>query len=135
MFNSYLSLDECDETVVARQGDGELPAEFSRRVIGRIAAIERSARCIGHAVIAVGPGVDDQWMAARHLVVRALLTHAHVSGVGAGELVLAVDSDAKVLLRHGLMALVETLIGEAESSRMAIRVRFGIGAESGTYRI
>lgn len=126
-FNSYLSLDECDETVVARQGAGELPAEFSRRIISRIAAIERSAQCIGQAVIAVGPGTDDEWMAARQLVARALLMHAHVSG--AGELVLAVDSNAEVHVRHGLMALVEVLVGEPESSRTPIRVRFGVSAE------
>lgn len=126
-FNSYLPLDDCDETVVARQDEGELPAEFSRRIISRIAVIERSARCIEQAVIAVGPSVDDQWMAARHLVARALLTHAHVSGAGASELVFAVHGDADVHLRHELMALVEILVGEPESSRTAIRVRFGPG--------
>jgi hypothetical protein len=127
-FNSHLSLDECDECVVVRQMVGEPPAEFCDRISRRIAAFERSARRIGHAVIAVGPHSDDQWMAARYLVAHALLVHAHGSGAGS-DLVIAVDGDAEVQLRHRLMALVEVLVGEPESSRTPIRVRFGEGVD------
>lgn len=127
-FDSYLSPDECDETVLVRQSDGELPFDFIQRVIGRIGIMERSACHIGKAIVLLAPRLDDQSMAARRLLARALLTPTHVAVTGPAELLLAVGGDAEAALRHGLMALVETLVGEPGSGSVPIRVRFGAAA-------
>jgi hypothetical protein len=117
--------DQREETVVIHQCDGELPGVFSGRIISRIGVFERSARSIDQAVIAVGDRFDDQAMAARHVLARALLTHVRSSLAGAAELVLAVDGDAGPALRHQLWTLAEALVADASGSRVPIRLRFG----------
>lgn len=128
--DSYLSPEECEETVVVHQSDGELPVELARRIVGRIGTLERSGRGIGRAVVLMASRNDDQSMAARHLLARALIIHAHVAPAGAGELIFAVGDGADVDLRYELMALVEALIGEPGGSPMPIRLRFGTPGES-----
>lgn len=121
---SYLSAEECEETVVVHQSDDEPPAELARRVVGRIATLEGSGRAVARAVIMIANRTDCQAMAARHLLARALVMHAQVALAGSADLTFAVDGRDNIDLRRELMALVETLIGEPVSSP-AIRVCFG----------
>jgi hypothetical protein len=121
----YLSPEECEETVVVHQSDGELPVGLARRTVSRIGTLERSGRAIGRAVVLIASRNDDQSMAARHLLARALLIHAHEAPAGSGELILAAGGGADVDLRNELMALVGTLMGDPGHSAVPIRLRFG----------
>lgn len=120
----YLSPDASADTMVLHQSTEEPAAELAVRVIQRIASIERSGQGVAKAVVLLGPRLDQQAMAARQLLARALLVHAQVAAMGSGELVLVVGSQADPALRHHLMALVEALVGEPEAGSMAIRIRF-----------
>lgn len=120
----YLSPNASEDTMVLHQSSEESPAELAVRTIRRIASIERSGQGVARAVILLGPRLDQQAMAARQLLARALLVHAQVVALGSSELVLTVGSQADPALRHQLMALVEALVGEPEACSMAIRLRF-----------
>ena len=123
--DSHVSPDDGEETVVVVQSHGELPLKLAERVVRRIAAIERSARRIGQTIVLLAARLDEQSMAARYLLARALL--AHVGAAGPADLMLAVSGDAELALRHGLLALVETLVTEPGSRTVSIRIRFGTG--------
>jgi hypothetical protein len=127
--------DDCDETVVIRQFDGELPVDLVRRSIRRIAAIEQSRRRITRAVVLVAPNADKQSMAARSLLARAILTHAHPSFAGATEFTFFVDADVEPDLRHELLGLVEAIIGLQASRAAPIRLRFGEPSEDSTLTV
>jgi hypothetical protein len=123
------SPDECDETIVVRRNNDELPVDLARRSIRRIVLIEQAGCSIRRAIVVVAPELDAQWVAARHLLARALVTHAHVALTDCAELFFAVDGDANTDLRHEIMALIDALIGEPETSLVPIRVRFGVDYE------
>lgn len=122
--DSHLSPVPCDETVVVHQLDGELPVDLARRVVRRIGALERSGRGVARAAILMACRSDSQVMAARHLLARALVAHAHAALAGATEFILAVDGGGDADLRQELMALAEVLVG-GSGSHVAIRVCFG----------
>lgn len=124
----YLSANASEDTMVIRQSSEESPAELAVRAIRRIASIERSGQGVAKAVVLLAPRVDQQAMAARQLIARALLVHARIVPGGSSELVLAVGSRTDPALRHRLMALVEALVGEPEACSMAIRIRFDFPA-------
>jgi hypothetical protein len=117
------------DTVVVQQAALERAAELAARVISRLAVIERAGSAVQRAVILVAPGPDAQSIEARHLLARALLTHAHVSKVESAELVLSAGRDADGPLRDQILALVELLVGAPESSSVPIRIQFGSPAE------
>jgi hypothetical protein len=128
--DSHLLPEECEETVVVYQSKGELPVELALRSVRRIGMLERSGRGIGRAVVLMAARHDDQSMAARHLLARALLIHVHIALAGAGELIFAVGGGADVDLRYELVGLVEALIGEPGCSSVPIRLRFAAPSES-----
>jgi hypothetical protein len=117
--------DGDEDTVVVRQMDGEPSSVLAARAIARLALIERSGSAVQRAVMLIAPRRDGQSMAARHLLARALLTHAHVNHDSAAELRLSVGGDADAALRDELLALVELLVGTPGSAVVPIRVQFG----------
>ncbi len=130
-----MSPNASSDTMVTRQSSEETPAEFAARVIRRIASIERSGQGVATAVILLAPRLDPQVMAARELLARALFAHAEVAPTGSSELVLAVGGHATPALRHQLLALVETLVGEPEARSTRIRIRFDASAPAATARV
>jgi hypothetical protein len=115
--------NEADGVHVIGQGRDESALSLAMRVIDRLASIERSESQLDRALLLVAPQVDGQSLAARELMARAMLTHASIAG--AAELVLAVRADADPDVRHAVLNLVETLMGEHGAASMPIRIRFG----------
>jgi hypothetical protein len=112
--------DATDETIVVAQTSGELPANLVVRVASRLAAVERSGRKLGRAILLVGERRDSQVDASRRLMTRAFLSHMLVSG---GELVIDADG-AEADVRHEVLSLVEELLEEFEQRAVPIRLQF-----------
>lgn len=118
---SRITPDGGEETVVVAQWGGEPPASLIIRVAARIGALERSGKKVGRAILLVGERRDDQAIAARRLVARALLSHL-LSSNGT-ELVLdAVGARADA--RHELLSEVEAMLEELERPSVPIRLQF-----------
>ena len=119
------------------QASNELPANLVIRVAARIAAVERSERKIGRAILLVGERRDVQVSGSRWLMTRAFLSHMLSSG--GGELVIdAYGAEADV--RHDLLALVEGLLEEFEQGGVPIRLQFRrepppVSRPSGVYAV
>jgi hypothetical protein len=121
--------DGGDETVVVRQDDGEASARWAQRVIGRIAAFERSGRRIAQCLVLLAARLDRQSMASRELVLRALLQRS--AATGPSSIVLVADADgAGAEQRHELLTLIETLTSEAKGGSTSILVRFASAARA-----
>jgi hypothetical protein len=76
------------ELVVA-QTQGERPMDFAVRVIRHILSIERDHRQVSGTVMHFGPNSTAEIAAARHLVARALITHAVSLGADLGDVTTA----------------------------------------------
>ena len=120
---SEMSESEPAKTIFVRQHEGELSSDFTRRVAKQIALVERSGQRLGSAVIALAPRVDDDPKAARYLLACQLLAHAGLQR-GPEELILMVDSNAGISVRHSVMRLVEALVCESGAAFIPIRARF-----------
>jgi hypothetical protein len=135
-FESRVTPDGGEETVVVTQWSGEPPESLIVRVAARIVALERSGKRVDRAILLVGHERDQHVIAARRLVARALLSHLHSSS--GSELVLdAVGAPASV--RHALLAEVEALLEESEAPSVPIRLQFRYARpasrESGVYSV
>lgn len=123
---AHLSRDGLEQIVVVARSDDEGPLQLARRVMRRIAVLERAGECVGRAVINVGPHGDGVWRTARRLQAHAILTHMQRDAGSLAEIVLAADGAAPVELRQELMSLVGTLAAEQKRQSVPIRLRFGV---------
>ena len=118
---SRVAPDGGDETVVVAQWRGETPASLIARVAARVVALERSGKKVRQAVLLVGAHQNDQALAGRLQIARALLSRLLSSN--GNELVLdAIGAPAAV--RHELLSEVEALLDEFERPNVAIRLQF-----------
>ena len=124
--DSHLSPDESDEAIVIRQCDGEHPKEWASRAIWQLTALKQSGRSVGQCTMLIVSRPDEQSMAARSALARAVLAHvgAHGTGTASTEFLLAVRGDADTEFRRDVLALVESLISAPGGSAVPIRVCF-----------
>ena len=115
--------------VIEAQAASESATEFAVRVIRRVEALGSRRRFARLAVIATNGETDEESIAARYRIARAMLhTMANLDAAGAGtdaagELVLAADAGDEA--RHGLFALAGTLCDELRgNTNLGVSVRF-----------
>jgi hypothetical protein len=112
-----------EQTLALAQRDGEAAAEFAGRVIRRIRALERSGQSVEQTLLLLGPRFEADSTAARLLIARALVTHSATAPTMAAELVLSSTGGDRGELQRWLPGLVDVLLAESESGRMAIAVQ------------
>ncbi len=126
--------DGGDHTVVVRQAQGESAVGLAGRAIARLAAIERSGGAVHGALLLLSHRGDDQSMAVRQLIARAVLVHVSVLGIESAQMVLAVGGSAAAALRPALLSLVDGLVSTPGSCAVPIRVHFGPPARTSGVR-
>jgi hypothetical protein len=107
--------------VVIGQADTEAPGELALRGIHRIASIESGGERIRRALVLIAPRIDEQSMAARDLLARAVLTHG---SRGPLELVFEACSEWEIPLRAWLLALAGKLMADPRALLTPIVLRF-----------
>lgn len=90
-------------TLVVPQRPKEAPAEFARRVVGRMSALVRKSKRLERLVLVVARSAEGS-LAARSTIIQAAL-HA-MSDRGEGNIVLSAEDTADDDLRRELFALV-----------------------------
>lgn len=121
-FETHVSPDGTEQTVVVAQSGGEPPAEFAQRAVRRILVLEQSLRSIEQTIVLLAPRFDREATAARLLLARALMTHSAATNAGASELVLSPSMSLGSDGDQGLLSLIDVLIGEPGSCSLPVRV-------------
>jgi hypothetical protein len=116
-----------DETIVVAQMQGEHPLAFARRVIDRIASVERSGRRFDSATVLTSRQHGFASRAARRQVALALSAHARGRG-GMSELTLMSVAEAEPGGSDELLGLAEELMVLPNAKSVPVRVRFGAGS-------
>lgn len=118
-----------DDVVVVAQQQDEAPGIFARRVMRKLAKLERGARRVHTGLIAAAPHADDSTLDARSLVAASLLRALHDDG----EIVVSVSEGAnRDALRH-VAALEDVLDVQLGLRRPALRVETST-EESGVFK-
>ncbi|MCK6531651.1 MAG: hypothetical protein L6Q84_01665 [Polyangiaceae bacterium] len=118
--------------VVESQPAIESVAEFSARVIGRVARLaERSVR-IPVAILAASQRIDPEARKCRYQMARAIVMA--MAGAEGGELLIMGDEHFGEEVRHELVAFAGALCDGLAGSAVSVRVRFGTG-RSGTHAL
>lgn len=117
--------------MLVKQAPRELPAELLVRVFRRATLLEQSGRRLRQILFAVAPRRDAQTTAGRRTIAQALLSL--LSACGEGELSFWAAA-TEPLVRHELMALVETLLIDPRAAGASVRVRFVVDAEPSAQR-
>ncbi|HKY36706.1 MAG TPA: hypothetical protein VJN18_12240 [Polyangiaceae bacterium] len=115
---------EVDETLVLAQLQREHPAAFARRVLDRLAALERSGRCIASAMVQANGRHDAATISARQSLVLAIARHARTHG-SAAELLLDAPAKADGQARQELIGLVDQLLSSTQGEPLPVRLCFG----------
>jgi len=109
------------------QSEGEPSIEWAQRVIQGVSRIQETGTQFERAVVLVAARFDSELMTARHVIARALLNYAKVSGVSSFEIVLEVPESPQDALRDGILTLAELLVSEGRAGSALLHVRFGDG--------
>lgn len=120
--------NDCDETIVVREREGESPLELLVRATLRIADLERDGSEVGHAIIALTPLSDPGRTAVRRLLGWSILNHLQALG-DESVLVLAVASQAPGTANEDAIALAEVLRQHAGSCHASVRLFISSGKE------
>jgi hypothetical protein len=115
--------DGFDETVALLELEGDEPADFAERVLGRLASAEHSGRSFDAALLFVGSSTDAGVQAARHLIALGIAEHAMTSP-HLSELVIVAGANAAEELRDQLLELADELVLNSEQEPLPVRVRF-----------
>jgi len=121
-FETHVSPDGAEQTVVVAQGGGERPAEFAHRTVRRILVLEQSHRSIERTILLLAPRFDQEATAARLLLARALMTHSAATNDGASDLVLSAPMSRGPEFGRGILSLIDVLIGEPGSCSLPVSV-------------
>ncbi|MCC6901218.1 MAG: hypothetical protein IT377_19750 [Polyangiaceae bacterium] len=118
--------------VVESQPAIESVAEFSARVVGRVARLAERSVSIPVAILAASQRIDPEARKCRYQVARAIVMSMATSG--GGELLIMGDEHFGDEVRHELVAFAGALCDGLAGSAVTVRVRFGTG-RSGTHSL
>jgi hypothetical protein len=118
--------DGFDETIVVTQTTGESSAVFARRLMARIAGVERRRRHFESLTLLTGDRHDWASIAARRLIVRRLAAHARASG-GSCELLLKASPNSGPETRAELLEVLEEVLSTLNGESVPVRLVFGPG--------
>jgi len=114
---------DCDEVVVVRQFEAELPIALFLRVLARISGLLYSGRRVAKAVLVMAPLLEPALSEARRMLGLTILSH--VQSVGEeSELVLAIDANASADVRREITELVASWVAHPGTRHARIRVCF-----------
>jgi hypothetical protein len=116
--------DGGDQTLLIEQTGGERPADFAKRTIRRIHALEQEHQRIAETILLLAPRFDAAAMEARVSLASALLAHSFAVTSGVSELLLSAGSDLHVDLRAKVLGLVDALTGAPSGRSLPVRVQF-----------
>lgn len=112
-------LDASEQTVIVEQGPAECLHVLALRVARRVLVLQRSQRCIGQVLLALGLRFDTDSTTARVRIAQVLMAHSLSTAVST-ELVLCSTPAAGA---WGVYALVDELRG-ASTPPLPIQVHF-----------
>jgi hypothetical protein len=117
------SEDESVDTVAIAQTADESSIAFCRRILTRLAALERAGESCVSALLICGLASDHATLAARRLIALALSTHAHVCP-SLHDVLFQAPATATPSCREQLFELADELMSLPRSGAFDVRVRF-----------
>ena len=116
--------DGDDQTLFIAQTGGERPADFARRAIRRISALEQGQQSVIRTILLLAPRFDAAAMGARVSLAHALVEHSAAMASGPSQLLLCAGGDLHQDLQAKVLGLVNTLGGKPGGGCLPISVQF-----------
>jgi len=110
------------EAIVEQQADDETADELSQRIVRRVHELAQQRVHMDLGLFLTNGRTDDASVDARYKMARAVLRS--MSDAGAGELLIAAETQIDDEARHQLFALAGTLCDELYGAELGVRVRF-----------